>query len=113
MLEGMADPPSTAPLSPAQIQLLRRQLLDKGAEINAKLTDLLSAQKAGYSDLTHGRPADKAIDRLRHFMALVEGRLAAVREGRYGVCETCGDAIPYEHLAQVPWIDTCQRCQSA
>lgn len=103
-----------APLSPAQLQVLKRQLLKKGAEINAKLTELLANPTMEPPELPgQGRPGEKPIERLRRFMALIDGRLRALREGRYGRCERCGADLPFAHLSQVPWIDTCQRCAQA
>lgn len=106
----------TPPPTPAQIQILRRRLLKKGAEINVKLTELL-AQADPRDDLRAllggGKPGEKPVERLRRFMALIDGRLRAIKEGRYGRCDQCGDGIPFAHLEQVPWIDTCQKCSAS
>lgn len=107
----MADP-----LRAEQIAVLRRQLLNKGAEINEKLTELLAAQKPevdierllgkGVKVARGGTP----IERLRRFMALIDGGLRRIRDGVYGRCEQCGANLPFDHLREVPWIDTCQSC---
>ena len=102
------------PLTPAQVQLLRRRLLDKGAEINARLTELLSHPEVSLADLIGGgKPGEKPEERLRRFLDLIDTQLQAIRAGTYGRCVTCGDPLPYAHLEQVPWIDTCQRCAAA
>jgi RNA polymerase-binding transcription factor DksA len=96
-----------------EVALLRRQLLKKGAEINEKLTRLLSGQKVDVEALLSGgkkKPGADPIERLRHFLALVDGRIKAIAAGRYGRCESCGEGLPFEHLQQIPWIDTCQAC---
>lgn len=103
----------TEPPTPAEIQLLRRRLLKKGAEINEKLTALLNGQQINVDALIKGgaaKPGQSPIERLRHFMSIVDGRLRAINQGRYGRCETCGDGLPFAHLEQIPWIDTCQAC---
>lgn len=98
-------------LSPEQIALLKKQLLRKGAELNQRLTDLLAQQQAGYLDLLHGKSKEqKRIDQLRHFLSLVDASIQAIRKGTYGTCQSCGAALPFEHLSQIPWIDTCQKC---
>jgi RNA polymerase-binding transcription factor DksA len=33
-----------------------------------------------------------------------------IRAGSYGRCVGCGDGLPFAHLEQIPWIDTCQAC---
>lgn len=101
----------TPPPTDAQIKTLRRHLLKKGAELNAKLTELLADPTIDMSGLFGaGKPGEKPVERLRRFMALIDGRLRAIKEGRYGRCDRCGDGIPFAHLEQIPWIDTCQAC---
>jgi RNA polymerase-binding transcription factor DksA len=101
------NPPPTA----AELQQLKRQLLKKGAEINEKLTRLLNHQTVDVGELLGGgQPGETPIERLRRFMAIIDARLVAIREGRYGICEQCGDGLPFSHLEQIPWLDTCQRC---
>src|SRR4051812_41339343 len=104
------DPTPPPPPTGEQIARLKRLLLRKGAEINEKLVALLNGQQVRVEGVFGGKPGEKPIERLRRFMALVEGRLRAIREGTYGRCERCGDGLPYAHLEQIPWIDTCQKC---
>jgi len=115
-LPGSADPastpppPSSPPPTPEQIARLKKLLLKKGAEINEKLVALLNGQQVRVDGVFGGKPGEKPIERLRRFMAIIETQLAAIRAGTYGKCERCGDGLPYAHLEQVPWIDTCQKC---
>jgi RNA polymerase-binding transcription factor DksA len=100
------DPPT-----PEQVQVLRRRLLKKGAEINEKLTALLANQKVDLDALLgHGKPGETPIERLRRFLALVDGAIQSIRRGSYGRCLSCGDGLPFPDLEQVPWIDTCRAC---
>ncbi len=104
-LEAM-DPPTSE-----QVQLLRRRLLKKGAEINEKLTALLANKRVDVDALLgRGKPGETPIERLRRFLALVDGAIQAIRRGTYGRCASCGDGLPFAHLDQVPWIDTCAAC---
>ncbi|HZS36872.1 MAG TPA: TraR/DksA C4-type zinc finger protein [Polyangia bacterium] len=99
------------PLSEAQIQILRRHLLKKGAEINTKLTELLNGQRVNVDALLgHVKPGESPIERLRRFLTLVDGRIQAIRAGSYGRCATCGDGLPFPALEQLPWLDTCSSC---
>jgi DnaK suppressor protein len=73
---------------------------------------------AGSSD-----PVDAAYDdserELNSQLAALEGRelvrieaaLAAMRDGRYGVCEGCGKAIPIARLQVLPYTSSCVDCQ--
>jgi RNA polymerase-binding transcription factor DksA len=102
-----------SPPTDEEIQVLKRQLLKKGAEINEKLTRLLNGQKADIADLLTAKPGETPIERLRRFLNLVNGRIQAIRAGTYGRCENCGDGLPFVDLQQVPWIDTCRTCAQA
>jgi RNA polymerase-binding transcription factor DksA len=39
--------------------------------------------------------------------------LARVREGRYGLCEGCGDAMSPERLEAIPYATLCLACKTA
>lgn len=45
--------------------------------------------------------------------AEIDRALAAIAEGRYGLCEDCGEGIPPERLAVVPEATRCVDCQRA
>jgi hypothetical protein len=96
------------PPSDEEIKRLKRQLLKKGAEINDQLVALLNGKQFSF-DLPL-KPGETKEEKLRRFLALVDSRLVAIRNGSYGKCETCGDGLPFVHLEQIPWIDTCQPC---
>ena len=103
------------PPTDEQIGQLKRQLLRKGSEINERLVAILSGKKVTMESLLvglggSGAKKESQEEKLRHFLDLVDGRIKAIAAGRYGRCERCGDGLPFEHLQQVPWIDTCQRC---
>jgi DnaK suppressor protein len=44
-------------------------------------------------------------------LAEVEGALARLREGGYGLCAACGSVIPAARLDAVPWTRFCLRDQ--
>jgi hypothetical protein len=109
MHRTLKDPPTAT-----EIAILKKRLLKKGAEINEKLTALLANPTLRIDELLGGgKPGETPIERLQRFMALIDGRLRAIREGRYGICEKCGDGLPFAHLEQIPWIDTCTTCAGA
>jgi len=43
-------------------------------------------------------------------LALLQGALARVAAGTYGMCVTCGGPIPFERLYVLPEVPTCPRC---
>lgn len=50
---------------------------------------------------------------LNESRAEIDRSLAAIAEGRYGLCEGCGKEIPPERLAIVPEATRCVNCQRA
>jgi DnaK suppressor protein len=40
-----------------------------------------------------------------------ERAIRAIREGRYGSCESCGKAIPIARLQALPYTSSCIECQ--
>ncbi|MFX0539287.1 TraR/DksA family transcriptional regulator [Ornithinimicrobium sp. Y1847] len=46
-------------------------------------------------------------DQTREHLAEVEAALARVAEGRYGVCEVCGEPVPTGRLEARPTARTC------
>jgi RNA polymerase-binding transcription factor DksA len=101
-------------MTQAELDRCRKLLLKKGAEINDKLTRLLANEKIDIDRLLgKGKPGETPIERLRKFLDLVDGQIKRIRAGTYGTCVSCGAELPFAHLEQVPWIDTCQTCAAS
>lgn len=101
----------SASLTAEQRQVLRRALLRKGAEINAKLTDVLAGKQVSLdAQLLGGEPGERAEERLRRFLDRVNVCLRGLERGGYGRCERCAAPLAFTQLEQVPWADTCLRC---
>lgn len=45
-------------------------------------------------------------------LAEIDAALARLAEGRFGVCETCGNAIQPGRLEARPWVRSCIDCAS-
>lgn len=41
----------------------------------------------------------------------IEEALARIRQGTYGVCESCGQSISKVRLEAVPWTRLCRECK--
>ena len=100
--------------NPQELSALRRLLLTKGSEINEKLTRLLAGETIDLSRLlSGGEPGETPAERLQRFIALIDERLHAIRDGRYGRCSHCTQALTFVALKEVPWATTCAACASA
>lgn len=54
--------------------------------------------------------ADVSIGRTRATVDEIDAALARIDAGTYGVCESCGAAIPIERLEAIPHTRTCVTC---
>ena len=50
--------------------------------------------------------------RERHELDEIQAATARLETGSFGVCETCGDAIPLLRLRAMPWARHCLACQA-
>jgi DnaK suppressor protein len=44
-------------------------------------------------------------------LSSIEGALARIEQGTYGICVTCGKPISQERLAAIPWATQCIDCK--
>ena len=102
-----------------QAELLRRQhQLDRqfadhhdGLSRVEHARELLSQDS---DDVKH-RDADREMDMERsdrdiHELGAVSAALLRLKEGRYGPCEDCGEAIAFDRLKVEPWALCCIAC---
>ena len=47
----------------------------------------------------------------RSVLRQLEKAMARMKEGDYGICESCGDAIHVERLRLIPYAALCAPCQ--
>ena len=99
---------------------LHERLLAQRAALRSKLADELNLSLP--SDVT-GDVGDAANDgaqsELNSQLAALESRdlrqieraIEKIREGRYGSCEICDQAIPIERLKALPFTQLCVTCQ--
>ena len=95
-------------------------LLAKQQELPASGTLVDSIPAVGEP---HGDPADMAASEAHSAMQIrlketdgkllraIEDALARIRQGRFGVCEECGQAISRARLEAVPWARHCKDCK--
>lgn len=103
-------------LSMRQILLMRRDALKKALQGDLSLLNDLRAQAAG--DVVDAA-LDSAQDEISSQLAEVESRelasienaLQRMRDGQYGVCESCSCTIPMARLNALPYATLCIECQ--
>ena len=117
---------SSSHLSPAQITELQQALETRQAEIQARLTEM----QGGKSRVEHAREvlqqdgddapqrdSDREVSLATSDMgavdlARVNGALARIANGTYGLCDACDCPIPYARLQVEPQTQHCVACKS-
>lgn len=110
-------------LTAGQIDDLKQLLQERDRQLNATLNTELHIEDAAHISITASNDADWTTadvdaDTLiasaeRHSKALAEisTALEKIADGRYGVCESCGEAIGYARLLAYPSARRCLACQ--
>ena len=115
-------------LPAAQVEHLRKRLRDEHAALRSEVAGELARSEQGrHLDLA-GRVHDRgdeavadlledleivALDRHVHRVRLIETALAAIDQGRYGLCRACGMQIGSARLEAEPAAERCIACQTA
>ena len=50
-------------------------------------------------------------DNAGHVLAAIDGALARIEDGTYGICRTCGRPISEERLEAIPYATQCIECK--
>lgn len=111
---------------PAAGQQPGTQIYEKRlTEMRADIMDLVHhKQETELTDQEVGDEADAATqsaerellfelsDNERQMLDAVEAALRKIKQGRYGICESCHKKIPRERLKFIPHARYCVTCQS-
>lgn len=119
----MGDPvrmaPSDLDLEAASTRLRaeRGMVLARLASMTADLESLIAASANSNADDEHDPEGQTIayersqlsalIERARNHLLRIDAAAARLQEGRYGICEVCGSAIPAARLEARPTARTC------
>jgi len=112
-------------MQPADLDRFRSSLTELREDLRQQLTDLgadpdEASLEGGTLDFGFADSAQSTAERarvlalaehLRDQLHDVDRALGKIDEGRYGVCERCGDPIPPERLEALPYIRLCISCK--
>ncbi len=115
------------PLTGAEIEELKRDLLAKRREITGNVSSMengaLRHQRTDLSNTPY-HMADLGTDNYelentlglmdseRRLLLEIEDALDRIEEGVYGICEGSGEMIPLARLRAIPWARYCLKCAS-
>jgi DnaK suppressor protein len=118
-------PTVTTQLTAGQRALLQAELTRRQGELDRQLTDhqggltrvehareLLSQDSDDVSHREAEREMDMELsDRDIAELGAVSAALLRLKEGRYGACSDCGEAIAFDRLKVEPWALRCVACE--
>lgn len=115
----------TQALTADQLQVLKAQLLARRKDFETQMTqnraNLAPAENTAGSVsqdenarlANQTREVDAVLTALdAQELARIDRALEAMDEGSYGLCESCGCAIPFERLKIEPMTQHCVQCKS-
>ncbi len=107
-------------------EAVRRALLARREQLGAELGRLTEVPRDPMVAVSFGKRVGdgttEAVERINTtaaaetFAALIteaDRALAKLDEGTYGVCDSCGVAIPENRLEAIPWTAFCVDCSAA
>jgi DnaK suppressor protein len=114
-------------LSPSTLRQLAGVLACERDRIRSSLRSLAQAEQRlgesqGEEGAALGSPADVASDlaeqeldlglqeTMRARLIEIDAALHRTEDGRYGICDRCGDGIEVARLRALPWASRCVRC---
>jgi RNA polymerase-binding protein DksA len=100
---------------------IREQLIAKQAELARRLARLKENLTGGRSadsqeqaqELENAEVVDALGNEARSEISKIARALDQIKNGTYGVCSDCGEAIPMARLEASPFADRCIRCATA
>ena len=107
-----------------ELQVARKNLQEEQAIVLAELADLgftadgkvdihLDEGFADAAQTTSERARVISLaEGLQQRLENVQGALARIEKGTYGLCERCGNEIPPERLEAIPSARLCMACKS-
>lgn len=94
-----------------QLQAKREQLIQR---IEAIQADFAQGRSEDSQERAIESENDDALNAIGHEaeqeLRLVEHALQQLDQGRYGICESCGETISEQRLAALPYANLCIDC---
>jgi DnaK suppressor protein len=104
---------------PEELQRMRAETLASIAELDAQIARVTTARANANTDDEHDpegstiaferSQADALREAARHRLAEIDAAEQRIRDGRYGLCEVCGEPIAAGRLAARPLATRCIR----
>lgn len=104
--------PKHPDLSDADFEAMRRTVLHKLGQMNAKLEQMLAGENVtleAFSLMGDPDPSWLKIEKLRYYIKELNLALRRVNERTVGFCRICEKPIAAIALREMPWADVCEK----
>jgi DnaK suppressor protein len=98
--------------------VVKKRLLEELAKLSSQTDDIQALVIEPTADLLEQSEADEErevvserIEQHTRTIHEIEGALAKLNTGHYGLCERCGCKIPASRMKAIPWVRHCVECQ--
>lgn len=93
---------------------LNNRLAELGVRLQSIETELDSHHNPDWEELATEREGDEVLEATgragQEEIALIRAALQRIKDGTYGQCARCGEAIPEARLDALPWTPLCRNC---
>ena len=90
----------------------RAELLAGRGELSPTLAELGRVAEDDEAPILHDQFISLQVKRLDHqTLKQIDAALDRLAAGDFGLCASCGSAIPPKRLAAIPWANCCTECQ--
>lgn len=97
-----------------ELSARRRSLLGREESIEKDIRHTDGALDADFEEQAVQQENDQVLDALdsitRAEIAAIDGALARIQKGTFGVCLACGQSIEHARIRAVPTTDKCINC---
>lgn len=96
--------------------MLRQEALGQSANLKASAleqTDDRGGEDEDGSDAFMRLQNLNQVDSQNKTIQMIDEALGRIAEGKYGICEVCGQLIRKPRLLNLPFVHTCMECQTA
>lgn len=104
-------------MDPELLEQTRRSLETERARILRVLAEEVEhprvshgAQTAAATEVSESQRGQQLRDREAQHLGLIDGALARIENGSYGLCQNCGQPIAPERLEALVWAQDCIAC---
>ena len=98
----------------AQLLRLREELTNRVEAIEADVHHKKEPVEKDFAEQVTQRENDDVLlaidEEAQQTIHSIDAALARIKDGMYGVCASCGEKIPDNRLAALPYVTTCISC---